>query len=268
MPPEDENELTPELTLEEDIAQTMFPAEDEVVLETEVETPVAELVVEDEPEVEVTEAPTVVQIGGRDFQAEDLEKVVAFADWAKENPEAWLQLQELENQAVTELQPLPTVESEEDEWVDPELRIAKLEGQIGALLQERMTQTKTEVSASLQTGIAEFQAKHPELPEPEVDQVLVELRDLGLLPRFREKYAGRPVEAVTEALEAAYRVKFYDRAPSRQPATESESRARRRAAAVAPSNVSAPRIDPEPETKEERKQALVSDIREALHGRT
>lgn len=240
-----------ELTLTEDIAQSMFQPdqEPEMVLEEEVA---------EDPQAEEPVAESTIDIAGREFTKDQLEPFVKVAEWAEANPEVWDQIQALEQSNV------PQVEAPEQEWVDPDERLARIEGALQALMQEKQTNSRAEFVASLDDAMSQFQDKHPELDESGVQQVLVKLRDLEILPVYRQKYPARPVAATLEALETAYRVEYFDRAPARQPITTSEARARRRAATSAPVPASAPREPEEPQTKEERQQALVADLKEAM----
>lgn len=245
--------------LTQELSEELAPEAPEAELEVEPVQP------ELEPEAPSEEPEDTVEINGREIKVSDLTPFVKFADWAQQNPEAWEQLQEVERQGYQgPAEPAATKPQEEAEWEDTDVRLARLEGHFKALEEERSVHSRAEFMASLSDSIEQFKESHPELGEEDVSKVLVRLRDLEILPAFRRRYPARPVSATLAALDTAYRVEYFERAPGRQPVTISEARARRRAASSAPTSASAPREEPLAETKEERDKQMVSEIKEAL----
>lgn len=232
--------------------------------------PVAEEPAAEEPaeEPEVEEQAASVKIGDQEIPSDRLESLARLSDWAAEHPEVYERLLEWEQKGLdTEpTQPVQPTQGQpaEPEWVEPDERIARLEGQLNALQQERQTQERAEFMASIEDGIDRFRNDHPEISDTEMPEILTELRDLQILPSFRDKYKARPVTATAKALEVAFRNRFFDRVQKEAAPNVKEMRTRRAAASASPTPASAPRTEPLPEDPAERKEQMAAEIREAL----
>lgn len=254
--PEEEQ---PNLT--EALAEEMSE-EEEPQPEPEAEAPAEEPAEEPEEEQAAT-----VKVGDREMPVTDLENYARLADWAGEHPEVYERLLEWEQKGLEpeSTQPAPTPQTaEEPEYVDPEDRIARLEGQLSALTQERQQVERAEFMASIEDGIDRFRNDHPEVSDAEMPEILTELRDLQILPSFRDKYRARPVTATSKALEVAFRNRFFDRVVKEKAPNVKEMRTRRAAASASPVPASAPRTEPLPENPAERKEAMAAELREAM----
>lgn len=227
--------------------------------------PEAEAPAEEEPAEEPEEQAATVKVGDREMPVADLETYVRLADWAGEHPEVYERLLEWEQKGLEPTEPAPAPQTtEEPEFVDPEERIGRLEGQLAALTQERQQVERAEFMASIEDGIDRFRNDHPEVSDAEMPEILTELRDLQILPSFRDKYRARPVTATSKALEVAFRNRFFDRVQKEKAPNVKEMRTRRAAASASPVPASAPRTEPLPENPQERKEQMAAEIREAL----
>lgn len=222
----------------------------------ELETP------EETPEPQ--EPSPFVEIDGQQVPVEEVRRAAAFIDWTTRNPDKWDELQRWERgeAVLTE----PKYIDEEDVWEaddDPRYNALQKELQdLKASLQEvgQVTGWREQQAhaQALQSGIATFQEQHPELNEQDWDKLLYSTRD----HRFIENYVARdpynPVAAVHRALEAAYKLEFYDRASSNGATQAVDDLARkRRAAAAATTRASVPR-----QSEDEDKGTLAGIIRD------
>lgn len=257
--PQAEEPQEPEQDLTATLAAELAEPEPEPEPEPEAQEPAAE---PETPETPAEPAATV-RVGERDIPSADLESYVRLADWATENPavyERLLEWQQTGQAPVESEQPTPA----EPEWEDPEVRIARLEGTLKAIQEERTTTERAEFTASIEDGIDRFRSDHPEVSDADMPEILTELRDLQILPSFRDKYRARPVTATSKALEVAFRNRYFDRVQKEAAPNVKEMRTRRAAASASPVPSSAPRVEPLGETSAERKEQMASEIREAM----
>lgn len=242
------------------------PLED---LEPEVTEP-EEPEVEPEAEPESEPAAQFVEYEGERIPVEDFRAYVQFSQWVAQNPEAWQELQEWEQGKRPLVEPQQQFPDEEEFEFESDPRYDRLQSEIQELKQNlnqvgqvatwREEQARRE---ALQAGIATFSERHPDLPQEDWDKLFVSARDHMLIANYIARDPYNPVEAVNRALEAAYKIEFYDRATNAG-ATQAvdDINRKRRAAAAATSRAAAPKPTPE-ETG--TREAMVKDIAAILN---
>jgi hypothetical protein len=256
-----------------DQQEPTFEENFEAAFEPEYE-PESEETLEQEPLTE-QEPPQTFEFQGRTFTKDQLEPVTKFAAWASENPDRWEKLQKWEAgeidfgtpvQTAPLYEPEPPIEiTEEPDYYSEEY----LRG-IGEKQRELETQIvrqrEAEGQAAVDAGIQSFSQVHQDLSRDDMNQVLKWVHDRQTLLSIPQElpYAQR-MEEVSKRFEEGYKVLFYDRIradETRQVVDDMNKR--RRAAASSSSSVSSPRVKPAPNTPEEKRQAYIDDIAQAL----
>lgn len=258
----EQSEEEPQESPEEESPQETPEVEPELEPESEPES-------EEPPQAEAEPEPVedeVVEVDGRKVRKGDLVPFLRFAEWAKENPAAWQRMQGLEESTFIQGESTDTpAPVPEDEWIDPEDRIAALESRVSQLLTEKQKGSQAEFQAALSDAMEKFREEHQDVDDDGMHRMLVRLRDYNILASYRERNPARPVQAALNALEDVYKIEYYDRSPARQPITTSEVRARRKAASVVPTPITIPREEEVSSDPQERLKQIAEQIREAQH---
>lgn len=228
----------------------------------------------EEPEVETPEVEPY-RLGDREFTPDQLEPAVQFLEWANNNPEGWKQLQDWEEGRAVLLPAdqaetfQPTYEEpyeepqEEDLWSEDAQR--QLREEIATVRSELERRIYTESASAVEDGLSSFTSKHSDLSESDLDQVFNYVVDRQVLASIPEDLPyARKQAAISDRLEEAYKVVFYDRAKSEGTRETVKDLSRRRRASSSSSSVSSPRVTPAPSNASERHQALVDEIAQAI----
>lgn len=242
-----------------------------------------------EKEGDVSEPPSdpddgFVEIAGQKIRKDEAQALVEFYEWARHNPQAMAGINGyLSGQYV--LTPAEQAEQArqekttevDDEWedVDPAVkqRFEELKRQTEELDQWRQEwmqqQTQEQVARAqtdLQTGREKFNSKY-ELTGDELQTLEAEAAELAILPALISKHQGDRVAAVEEALETAYwrSEEFRQREiDKRQISEKNDQKRKQKASKLTGSSGSVPRNRPEPSTAEQRREAMITEIADAM----
>lgn len=252
---EDEDEALNEL-------DAAFSDESQLEVDSEIE------VADETPEPE--DAAEYIEFEGARYTPAAMRQMAEAIQWANENPQRWQDLADMADGKAQIVRPRRAQRTEADEYVpdaeyaDPDLTAIKqrLDRHEEYLRQRE----RAEAASAVQAGLATFRGSHPNLTEDEFLQVQGEAARLDLVTSLRARHPERSkTEVLTQALDHAYRIVFFDKhrsEASKQVVTD--MRARRRAASSGNSSASVGRNEPEPSNPQERDAAMVAAISQAL----
>lgn len=213
----------------------------------------------------------LVEIPGHGrFRPEDLAPYARVAQWAQTmsetNPRAWERIVEWERNGYDDAvlaPPAPAAAGDaEDLDLDPD--VSRLREEMADLRDRLQTREHRESVQTLQRGAQSFRSAHADVTDDDLTHLWEVIHRRNLLPGFVDD-APDELTGVQDALEAAYRIEYFDRArDTGRRQVVKDIRDRRRAAAVGSSARSAPRVEPEPKTSQDRQQGLLASIREAM----
>lgn len=257
----DELERTEE-EFSEDLEEEFAPPEEEATPEPEAEAP-------PEPEEPEPEQPQTVE-----RSPEEMDAALRTLRWAQENPERWEKILHWEQQGYVDYAPPPSEPARretEDEEIDDDLldpTTKQMQQRLERLEQELESERRFETQQAFEGGLKEFRGRYDSLDDTQFDKVLQTASDLKLVEQFARKF-GRTPEAMDRALDAAYKMTFFDEArqQTEQQAREEvakEARKRKRASAVGQGSGSASRAPAEPKTRDERIKVMSEEIAEAM----
>jgi vacuolar-type H+-ATPase subunit I/STV1 len=222
--------------------------------------------------------PETVRVGEREMSIQDAQALVEFSDWVRANPEkavaidAYLRGQaefrpvEVEPQAPAQ----PPLSEETLEDLDPAVRqrletVDVLQQRLDALQAQQTQANQAQFQAAVQRGADNIKDKYA-LTDEEVQELQVIGAGMNVLPGIAQQ-RGDYVSAVEETLELAYwqTEKFRDAAVARYSAEQAEAEKRKRkASSISGGSGSVPRGPKAPSTKEDRREAMVQAITQAM----
>lgn len=223
---------------------------------------------EEVPEVEVRETterapePGWIDVEGVGrIRQEDLVQLVRTRDWIAQNPDVWEQVvTDYEQRATHPQQQTPEVDP--DEYVDPD--IAALREQFSELRSDLDARHRRDVARAVNRAASTFRQEHADVDDDLMGRMWLHIRDRNHLNTYvdeaDDEYAGTKA-----ALEDAYKVLTYDQARTEAARdVVTQMRNRRNAAAASTRERSSSRTAPVPSNPQERNDAMVAEIREAL----
>lgn len=212
------------------------------------------------PQAAAPPPPGYVDIPGvGQFRADDLVPIARAAQWARTNPDLWDRIvDQIEGPGPTPTPPIP----DDEEYVDPD--VAALRAELSELRTSHEQRVARDVARSVRRAATTFRGDHNDVDDALMERLWLHIRDNDWLPGYVDR-ADDEHDGTVAALSDAYRVLTYDnvRQHGARDAVQ-QIRARRRAAAASTRETSSRREEPTPQTSEERKNALVADLRDAM----
>lgn len=228
---------------------------------------------EEEPQ-EPTEQ--LVRVGEQDIPVSRLEPYVRFMEWANRNPGGWEELVKWESgenvlvpsDAITYDDDDTPQQEEDDEFLDPE--VARLKAELDELRNtvfeaqnDSAQRAEIEHRASFGRGFQAFVSDKGNLSEQDLERILMTARDNRLVETYCARDPYNQPEAVRRALEAAYRIEFFDRSQAEAGRRMASAVRNGRRAASGNGRTSQPRSAPDPQSPDEHFAAMVAAIKEA-----
>ena len=242
-------------------------------------------------------APDFIEIGSQRIPAEHAERVAAFWQWMNEYPEQAMEFmgylngeytltpaqqaaveQAAAQAAAAPAEPKPRPEDEDWTFVPDSVKDAiaeldEIKGRfetydqwVARLEYEREQEAATAAVQAINMGVEKFREQY-DVSDQDLEQLRIEAGRLGVADRLAQQY-GDPVRAVAESLELAYlrNPTFRDRETARQVTQAQEDQQRQRKLGALGGSGSPPVRKTTPSTPEDRRTAMVREIREAVNG--
>lgn len=228
-----------------------------------------------EPPAEEPPAPQIpegyIDLLGQQLPRDEAERLLQFRQWGQANPQ---RLTEFDAYLRGELQLTPPQQApstpEEDPLadVDPAIRseLEQLREQQGQLTQLTQQQYLAQLEAGV-TRAREAVQKERQLSDEEMERLTQETAKMAIMPSLMSQYQDAE-QAAQQALNLVYWQipEFRDREVGRAVESASNQRSRQeKQSKLAGNSGSAPRETPVPETPEARKEAMISEIADAMN---
>lgn len=224
-------------------------------------------------------SPEFVEVAGRKLRPEEAQELVEFYEWARANPQVMAGVNAyLSGQyQLVPVQQEETKPEEDDEWehVDPSIksRFEALQAEVQQMaawrqqwVQQQTYEQVVRAQTDLAAGIERFNSRYS-LTEDELQTLQNEAAELSILPALIQKHNGDRVAAVDEALETAYwrsetfRQREFDKERLNE---KNDAKRKSTASKLSGSSGSVPRHRETPSTPEQRKEAMIREIAEAM----
>ena len=235
---------------------------------------------------EAPPSPRLVQIGNLSVPEEELQSLLEFQNWARGNPdkmEAFGQYLRGEAQFIKERRAEPEEPKVDWSLVDPNIkaaydaqaktiselneRVQSFEEPLTYMQQEQMNRGRAEAQQAVDAAAGKIQERF-KLNDDELDQLADEAEKLNIVPSLRAQGMA-PQAALETALETAFwrdekwRARVVDEEIASRGASDRKARASQ---VTGMSGGNGDGLSSRPANEQERRDAMASEIAEALRG--